>query len=453
MSATTSTVSITAITLSQTDLEKIEVLDRSKNNWNMWSDKLQNYLLLKHGGGYILGIIPRPDSSVDPTGASIWGLNNLCIIAALCTCSSTKEQDFLHMYTNAHLAWSALKSCHEKVGPIVQIILIQQGLAVKYKHAERVSTTSMHLSDLVGRIYVIGLPKEEDFLMILMLNAMSEELPHVHNHIADSLATSMSSAPYGSSNICACLDVEQQLIDSEKSFDIAMVTTKGKAGRTTARTCTECGHPSRTTCCTNCRKWWHAAKDCFGKGRAMEGKKDEVTANKSLEAVYIAGAAPSPSKSLTPTKEFAGLAYDEVSLAFIHELPDSDCDEYNALFAALRSLSTSVDWCSHTQPVDFAGLTYKASNQCARTLVDPSILPFFLDSGASIHISNTGSDFYSLHPIPPCSVSSVGGSLVQAVAIETICLIVASANYKFWRPLNQYHYHGVFFPCNFCGQG
>ncbi|KAG2153112.1 uncharacterized protein EDB93DRAFT_1061984, partial [Suillus bovinus] len=160
---------------------------------------------------YILGIIPRPDSSVDPAGASIWDLNNLCIIAALCTRSSTEEQDFLRTYTNAHLAWSTLKSRHEKVGPITQIILIQQGLAIKYKRAERLSTTSMHLSDLVRHIYVIGLPKEEDFLTILMLNAMSEELLHVRNHIADSLATSTSSAPYGPSNIRAHLDVEQQL--------------------------------------------------------------------------------------------------------------------------------------------------------------------------------------------------------------------------------------------------
>ncbi|KAG1887698.1 hypothetical protein F4604DRAFT_1538117, partial [Suillus subluteus] len=107
--------------------------------------------------------------------------------------------------------WSALKSRHEKVGPIAQIILIQQGLAVKYKRTERLSTTSTHLTELIRRIYVIGLPKEEDFLTILMLNAMSEDLPHVRNHIANSLATSTSSAPYGPSNIRARLDVEQQL--------------------------------------------------------------------------------------------------------------------------------------------------------------------------------------------------------------------------------------------------
>ncbi|KAG2062916.1 hypothetical protein BDR04DRAFT_1206204, partial [Suillus decipiens] len=106
------------------DLEKIEVLDRSQNNRGLWSDKMQNYLLLKHGGGYILGVIPRPNPSVDPSSAAHWNLNNLCIIAALRTRSSPEEQEFLRTYSNAYLAWDALKSRHEKVGPIAQKLTI-----------------------------------------------------------------------------------------------------------------------------------------------------------------------------------------------------------------------------------------------------------------------------------------------------------------------------------------
>ncbi|KAG2157187.1 hypothetical protein DEU56DRAFT_750354 [Suillus clintonianus] len=71
------TSKITAITLSYTDLEKIELLDRGQNNWGMWSAKIRNYLLLKHGGGYLLGVIPCPNNILDPAGASTWDLNNL----------------------------------------------------------------------------------------------------------------------------------------------------------------------------------------------------------------------------------------------------------------------------------------------------------------------------------------------------------------------------------------
>jgi hypothetical protein len=77
---------------------------------------MQNYLLLKHRGGYLLGLVLRPDPSVDLVSASHWDLNNLCIIAALRTCSTSEEQEFLCSYTNTYMAWNALKSHHEKVG-------------------------------------------------------------------------------------------------------------------------------------------------------------------------------------------------------------------------------------------------------------------------------------------------------------------------------------------------
>ncbi|KIK45157.1 hypothetical protein CY34DRAFT_78499 [Suillus luteus UH-Slu-Lm8-n1] len=212
---------------SQTDLNKIEVLDRSKNNWGVWSDRMQNYLLLKHGGSYLLGLMACPDPSLDSSSAGHWDLNNLCIIAALRTQSSSEENDFLRNFTNANLAWVALKMRHEKVGPITQILLIQQALTVKYLRSERLSTMSTNLSELVRHIYAIGIPKENNFLTIMMLNVMARELPHVRNHIADALATSTSSNLYGLSNIHSCLDVKQKLINTEKSKgrDVALAAT------------------------------------------------------------------------------------------------------------------------------------------------------------------------------------------------------------------------------------
>ncbi|KIK33210.1 hypothetical protein CY34DRAFT_62457, partial [Suillus luteus UH-Slu-Lm8-n1] len=78
------------------------------------------------------------------------------------------------------------------------------------------------------------------------------------------------------------------------------------------------------------------------------------------------------------------------------------------LLASIDTLTTSLDWRSNTRPVDFAGSTYKAPNQCKRTIVNPSVVPLFLDSGASVHISNNEADFFSLCPIAPCSVNGVG---------------------------------------------
>jgi len=92
---------------------------------------MQNYLLLKHGGGYILGLVTHPDPFLDSASTRHWDLNNLCIIAALRTHSSSEKNEFLHGHTNAYLTLNALKTCHKKVGPITQILLIQQTLAVR----------------------------------------------------------------------------------------------------------------------------------------------------------------------------------------------------------------------------------------------------------------------------------------------------------------------------------
>jgi hypothetical protein len=109
--------------------------------------------------------------------------------------------------------------------------------------------------------------------------------------------------------------------------------------------------------------------------------------------------------------------------AFIHELSAADEDEYTTPLAAINPLTTSLDW--HSNTVDFASITYKAPNQRQCTIVDPLIIPMFLDSGASVHISNDESDFFSLRPIPPHSINGVGGSSIQAVGIGTIHLVVA----------------------------
>jgi hypothetical protein len=400
------------------------------------------------------------------------GISTICVIAALRTRSSSEEQEFLCPFTNAFLAWNALKARHEKVGPIVQILLIQQALAVHYCRTDRLSVTSTQLSDVVKRIYAIGLPKEDDFLTIMMLNAMMDDLPHICNHIADALATSTSTSPYGPTNIRSRLDVEQQLLDSEKlknSSEVAMVAS-GKGNRRDARpgkVCSECNMAGHSSCCKTCSSWGHVTKECFARGGAMEGKRDKVLVRKRAacnataakggsftkpspkaaatgkpgglhydqggcaylldgetgEAIYMA--TPSTTSSTTPvSQEFAGLAYDPLPSAHIKSLPGSDDEEYNALFAAIGDLHASIDWREHTQDVDFAGLTYKASNQRHHTIIDPSVVLFFLDSGASVHISNVESDFYSLHPILPHSISGIGSSSIQAIGVGSIHLII-----------------------------
>ncbi|KAG1761657.1 hypothetical protein EDD22DRAFT_847624 [Suillus occidentalis] len=194
---------IMAITLSHMDLEKIELLDHGQNNWGTLSAKIHNYLLLKHGGGYLLGIIAHPDDTLDSTSAT------------LSTHSCTEDQDFLLPFTDIHDAWMALRSHYEQ------------------------------LTDLVRHIYTISIPKEKDFLTILMLNAMGKDLLHIHNHVANAIIISTPSAPYGPSSIHSHLELKQQLIDNDKgkgTGDVVMIisnkdTTGSMKPSTTPMSC------------------------------------------------------------------------------------------------------------------------------------------------------------------------------------------------------------------------
>ncbi|KIK32230.1 hypothetical protein CY34DRAFT_19191 [Suillus luteus UH-Slu-Lm8-n1] len=183
---------------------------------------------------------------------------------------------------------------------------------------------------------------------------MTEDLPHVRNHIADALTTSTTANSYGPSNICSRLDIEQQLLNTEKSKrgDVALAAT-GKGGN-------RC---SDHVPCGTCGATSHPTKDCFSKGGAMEGKRDEVMAckcaackarstttstnkgpaskpmaatckpgslrydtnghasaylldSKSHQAIYVASA-PEPTDASTSSTKFTGLASDTITPAFI----------------------------------------------------------------------------------------------------------------------------------------
>ncbi|KAG2363897.1 hypothetical protein BDR07DRAFT_1483145 [Suillus spraguei] len=141
------------------------------------------------------------------------------------------------------------------------------------------------------------------------------------------------------------------------------------------------------------------------------------------QAIYVAS--PDPVEPPASSTEFAGLASDTITPVLICELFMAEKDEYTTLIATVDPFTTSLDWCSHVQPLDIAGITYKAPNQCQLTIMNPSIIPLFLDSGASIYISNKETDFFSLCPIPPRVVNGVGRSSIQAIGVGTLCLVLA----------------------------
>ncbi|KAG1877576.1 hypothetical protein DFJ58DRAFT_619083, partial [Suillus subalutaceus] len=161
--------------------------------------------------GYTSGTVTRPIAQREPVAARNWDLNNAGIVAALRNRVSHDDKRTLDGITLAHVAWNALRSRHQKLGPIAQILKIQELLNVRYSKATSLLETSHCLTEGVRSIFDMGIPTQQVFLSIIMLNALSGDLSHVRDQVASSLAGSTLLHPFTPNDIRTRLDMEQQL--------------------------------------------------------------------------------------------------------------------------------------------------------------------------------------------------------------------------------------------------
>jgi hypothetical protein len=259
------------------------------------------------------------------------------------------------------------------------------------------------LRDLVNRIYVIGIPKQEDFLLIMLMNVMSSAFTTLRNHIADCINASTDSNPYTSFHALKRLDMEQQLLDSEKQHHSGGITltatTSGKHIHKHLQKCTVCTLLGHNACCTNCGTTGHVYRDCWREGGGHAGERDQILAEKCAsktarttskpsgapvthqggtgtasttkalkgtvnlrydttgcvyildgttgEAVFIAHPSTAHTMAVatvaTASVKFTGLACDPIMPAFICEATAADLEEYDALLLH-TDLKASVDW-------------------------------------------------------------------------------------------------------------
>jgi hypothetical protein len=104
--------------------------------------------------------------------------------------------------------------------------------------------------------------------------------------------------------------------------------------------------------------------------------------------------------------------------------------DFHTFVAITGPMRASVDWDDYSKPVDLKQITahpvaFTASHVPVDSLTDA---PFFLDTGATCHISPIRSDFKTLQPISPHPISGVGGACVYAAGLGTVELCVAAGH-------------------------
>lgn len=138
----------------------------------------------------------------------------------------------------------------------------------------------------------------------------------------------------------------------------------------------------------------------------IEGDSDTL-------AAYIAGQT-GKSTGVTTKNEFAGLVSDEIP----GTLSAAESYEIDTWIALEEEPRVSIDWKEYTA---------ESTLSSATTVLDT--YPFYLDSGATIHISPNMSDFNTLKSIPDKPIRGVGGSTISATAIGQMRLRLANGSY------------------------
>ncbi|KAG1867334.1 hypothetical protein F4604DRAFT_1927627 [Suillus subluteus] len=364
-------VSITACKISKTDLDKIELLDKAKNNWTSWSESMLEIFSTNLIEGYTLGTVTCPIAQCEPVAARNWDLNNAGIIAALRNCISHDDKCTLDRITLAH-----------------------ELLNVHYSKATSLSETSHCLTEGVHSIFDMGIPMQQVFLSIIMLNALSGDLSHVCDQVASLPAGSTLLHPFTPNDICTCLDIEQE------GNPRPAPPTRGLVAPTACIVAME-------------------PLNVLWRKRDAAANKPDTTTKKSNNQVS--------STKPTHCTDSSGRAYlldSTTGEAFY--LATSSIPAPTTPSEEFENLEANVDWHVNQHPIYFVGLTVDAPNQTTCTPIDLLLFtPFFLDSGASVHISHNASDFYELHCLLPHPICGISGLQIEALGIGSIRLCIA----------------------------
>ena len=205
LSSDLSNPSITVRCISDSGWKDHADLDLTTNNWPTWHQRV--IMVLQLSGGldrYLEGKTAEPDPNLEPRANENWGINDSAVRAFIQTRCSATELSFINNCPTALSTWTTLKARHQCQGTVSQINLMQEAFLIRYSMSAPFADTSERLHTLNDRIWVMGAPMSDSFLVILMLLALS---PSEFRGVCDAAITGLSSAtpssPYTANHICS----------------------------------------------------------------------------------------------------------------------------------------------------------------------------------------------------------------------------------------------------------
>ena len=302
--------------------------------------------------------------------------NNCFAFTAIAMNVSDNNKAELEMDKGAKAAWDMLKERHQNKGQIRQVDLLRTALNMKCKKGTPLPQTCCEICDAVDQVFAMGDFTADLFHCIAIINSL-KDFPHICSSILHDLCASLKEKEYTLKDICHYLKSEQTLHaatdKSSSTSDIALST-----------------HTSHTksphvATCSNCKRTGHTNHYCISPGGGMAGEtiqeskdahqkdrknsrsnthtkpsnnngKIAVNMKDSSGKAFIIHIDPSniPSLASDNKPEFAGIASDPPESLLSNTIEDI---EWCSWLAFEDEPKTSLDWNTHTKPVDIAAIS------------------------------------------------------------------------------------------------
>ncbi|KAG5735106.1 Copia protein [Termitomyces sp. T112] len=434
------------------------VLEKDNGKYAEWAYAMKLELLLAQLWDYVFDPMPSPDATYKPQAYCLWTSNcHLACSFLKCALSSSKQKLCAEEEDPGAL-WIYLKDCHGGAVPVKQVQLLQEALTAKCSLSELLTKMVDVIFKKIDCAFNAVEVTKDLLKSIAMLSALLDKsFAHIQSIISQDLRQASNISKYGPTEIRLFLEGEQTLLEADKSpsipIDSALAAAPGKASQSkdiTCMACKACQHPAHIYT-------GHTVPWCILEGGGMAGKsikeskkarlafydgkwkerekRDKAVSkmtftpaggsiftlegNPATIAAYLAMQAPKTATTDAPKAEFTGLGYNTLpAVGFLADVEGLEFDAWIVLEEEHGSQcrigpEMDRDWYK-------ANNTSEEDHELISLSQNQTLEPFYLDSGATTHISPNQGDFIKLDLIPTRQIHGVGGTSIAAIGVGTI---------------------------------
>ena len=137
------------------------ILDWQKSNWQEWSRRLNIMVDKRAFTDWLDGGIPCPDATTHARACQIWKINDHALRTFMLKRVSSTDYNIVCELPDSHTIYKALRHRHQRFELEAQVLLIREGLDIRFRPGVRLSDTLNAIDKLHTKITDLG-PMDEE---------------------------------------------------------------------------------------------------------------------------------------------------------------------------------------------------------------------------------------------------------------------------------------------------